>query len=213
MVFLVLRVVSEHFSVFYRKRESNFLACNPRPAIEIWIGSQITRFTFFTQVSIPMKDKAQHDLGPNAILENMKKNDKFIGDILAPFEQALGMKFNKFDKPEDPKFVEPKKKKSLKFQLMQAEKKQQRLQTMDPKKAKVVHWKNAIDKARGIKIKDDPKTIKKVMKRKLDEKKRHKKKWAERVEKQEVAKTIKEKKKRERIQKSKADKGKKKKRR
>lgn len=143
------------------------------------------------------------------ILENMKKNDKFIGDVLAPFEAALGMKFNKFDKPEDPKYVEPKKKANLKIKLKQAERKQQKLKKMDPEQAKQVHWKKAIDKAQGIKVKDDPKMIKKVMKRKSDEKKRHKKKWAERVEAQEEAKTMKEKRKKEKMQKAKAKKGKK----
>lgn len=114
------------------------------------------------------------------ILENMKKNDKFIGDVLAPFEQALGMKFNKFDKPQDPKYVEPKKK-NLKLNLKKAERKQAKLAKMNPEQAKQVHWKNAIDKAQGVKIKDDPKIIKKVIKRKSDEKRRHQKQWAERL--------------------------------
>lgn len=147
----------------------------------------------------------------NKVLEDMKKNDKFIGDVLAPFEQTLGLKFNKFDKPEDPKYIDPKKKKNLKLKLKEAERKQQKLKNMDPEKAKKVRWRKAIDKAQGIKIKDDPKMIKKTMKRKDDEKKRHKKKWAERVEKQEEAKNMREKRKKERIQKSKANKGKKKK--
>lgn len=145
----------------------------------------------------------------NLILENMKKNDKFIGDVLAPFEQALGMKFNKFDKPVDPKYVEPKRKGNLKKKLKQAEKKQQKLKDLDPAQAKKIQWKNVIDKAQGTKNKDDPRLLKKTLKRKTDEKRRHKKKWAERVEKQEEAKNMKEKKKKERIQKSKASKGKK----
>lgn len=128
------------------------------------------------------------------ILENMKKNDKFIGDVLAPFEQILGMKFNKFNKPEDPKYVEPKKKANLKLKLKKAQKKQEKLKKMSPEEAKKVHWKNALDKAQGIKIKDDPKIIKKVIKRKSDEKKRHKKKWGERIANLEEAKNIKKKK-------------------
>lgn len=131
---------------------------------------------------------------PGQIIDNMKKSDKFIGDVLAPFEQALGMKFNKFNKPEDPKYVEPKKKKNLKLDLKKAQRKQKKLQ-MDPEKAKEAGWKNALDKANGLKVKDDPKIIKKVMKRKQDEKKRHKKKWAERTAKQEESKQFREKKK------------------
>lgn len=141
--------------------------------------------------------------------ENMVKNDKFIGDVLAPFEQALGLKFNKFDKPEDPHFVEPKKKPGLKSKLKAAERKQEKLKKMDPEKAKQVHWKNALDKAQGIKVKDDPKMIRKAMKRQQAEKKKHKKKWAERTEKLEEAKKIRQKKRKERIKKANAKKNKK----
>lgn len=140
--------------------------------------------------------------------ENMVKNDKFIGDVLAPFEQALGLKFNKFEKPEDPHFVEPKKKPSLRSKLRVAERKQEKLKKMDPEKAKQVHWKNALDKAQGIKVKDDPKMIRKAMKRKDAEKKKHKKKWAERTEKLEEAKKQRQKKRKERIKKANAKKNK-----
>ena len=136
----------------------------------------------------------------NIIKENMKKNDKFIGDILAPFEQALGMKFNKFKKPENPKFEEPKRKGSLKRKLKEATRKQDKLNKMDPEKAKKVHWQNAIEKAQGTKIKDDPKLIKKAIKRKQSEKVRHRKKWAERTERLEHSKEMREKKKKARIQ-------------
>lgn len=137
--------------------------------------------------------------GEDTILAAMKKHDKFIGDILAPFEKSLGMKFNKFNKPEDPKYVEPKKKANLKMKLKVAERKQQRLKKMDKDKVKEVLWKKALDKAQGVKIKDDPKMIKKAIKRKEGEKKKHKKKWAERVEKQEEAKQMKEKKKKSKM--------------
>lgn len=153
-----------------------------------------------------MDKKIDDDL--KEIRANMVKNDKFIGDVLAPFEQALGMKFNKFEKPEDPHFVEPKKKKGLKGKLKVAERKQQKLKKMDPEEAKQVHWKNAIDKAQGIKVKDDPKLIRKAMKRKEAEKKRHKKKWAERTEKLEESKKLRQKKRKERIKKAKAKKNK-----
>jgi len=136
--------------------------------------------------------------------EKMKKNDQFIGDILEPFERALAMKFNRFDKPEDPKFVAPKKKGSLQRKLKAAERKQQILKKLDPDSAKKVHWQNAMDKAAGIKVKDDPKLIKKAIKRKESEKQRHRKKWAERTEKLEQSKKFSEKKKKERIQKAKS---------
>lgn len=137
----------------------------------------------------------------------MVKNDKFIGDILAPFEKTLGLKFNKFDKPSDPKYEEPKKKVNLNLKLKKAERKQKKLKKMDPEEAKKVHWGNAMDKALGKKVKDDPKLIKKAIKRKTDEKKKHKKKWAERVERQEEAKRVNEKRKMQK-RKAKSKKGK-----
>lgn len=125
----------------------------------------------------------------------MKQSDNFIGDILAPFEKALGIKFNKFDKPVDPKYEEPRKKANMKLKLKKAERKQQKLKKMTPEQAKKVHWASAIDKAKGNKVKDDPKLIKKTIKRKAAEKQRHKRKWADRVERLEEAKRIKEKRK------------------
>ena len=140
----------------------------------------------------------------NEIRENMKKHDKFIGDILAPFEKVLGMKCNKFDKPEDPKFVEPKKKASLHKKLRDAERKQEKIKKLEPEEAKKVLWKNALDKAQGIKVKDDTKMIRKAIKRKEAEKKKHKKKWAERTEKLDEAKKLRQKKRKQNIKKAKS---------
>lgn len=152
-----------------------------------------------------MTDSGDTDgVASKKILESMKKNDKFIGDILAPFEKTLGIKFNKFDKQEDPKYEEPRKKVNLKIKLKKAERKQEKMKKLNPEELKKIQWKNAINKAQGIKDKENPKVIKKVIKRKNDEKKRHRKKWAERVDKLEEVKNIREKRKKERIQKSKA---------
>lgn len=145
------------------------------------------------------------------VLDNMKKNDKILGEILASFEDTHGIKFNKIHENIDPKYEEPKKKKNLKLKLKIAERKQQKLKKIGPEEAKKVRWENALNKAKGVKVKDDPKLIKKAIKRKFDEKKRHKKKWSERVDKLEESKRIKEKRKKERIQNRKKTKGKKKK--
>lgn len=139
-----------------------------------------------------------------SIEEKMKKNDKFIGDLLSTFEQSYNIKFNKFNKPEDPKFVEPKKKANLRVKLKQAERKQQKLQKMDPESARKDRMKMAIERAQNIKVKDDPAKIKNSIKRKQNEKKRSKKRWTERTEKLKETKNIREKKKKERIAKSKS---------
>lgn len=132
----------------------------------------------------------------------MKKHDKFIGDVLAPFEQSLGMKFNKFNKPEEPKFVEPKKK-NLRRKLKLAERKQAKTQKT-PEAARDARWKNAMSKAQGNKIDDDPNIIKKVIKKKEAAKKKHKKAWTDRTERLKEAKSVQEKRKKERIQKAKS---------
>lgn len=150
-----------------------------------------------------MKLRAHHHiLMGTSLREAMKKYDKFIGDVLAPFEQSLGMKFNKFDKPEDPKFVEPKKK-NLKRKLKVAERKQAKIKKT-PEAAREAHWKNAMSKAQGNKVDDDPNIIKKVIKKKEAAKKKHKKAWTDRTQRLKEAKGIQEKKKKERIQKAKA---------
>lgn len=117
----------------------------------------------------------------------MKKNDKFIGDLLAQFD----MKFNKIDEHKDPKFVEPRKKESLEIKLKKAEREREKVKKMDPEQAKKLHWKKAMDKASGMKVKDDPKLLKKAIKKRDDLKNRHRKKWQERVEKQQTAKNAK----------------------
>lgn len=129
------------------------------------------------------------------VLDKMKANDKFMSELLAPFEKSMGMKFNEFVRPEDPKYQDPKKKKNLKLKLQKAEKKQEKLKKLTPEQAREVHWKSAMNKARGVKVQDDPKLIKKAIKRKDDEKKRHRKKWSERVERLDESKRMKEKKK------------------
>jgi hypothetical protein len=110
------------------------------------------------------------------------KNNKVIGEFLSEFEQSSGIRFNRFQIPEEPKYVEPKKS-NLRTKLKQAERKQRKLnelQGIDPEKAKEMKMKRAIQMAQGIKKKDDPK-IKKAIKRKQNVRKRHKKVWAERV--------------------------------
>lgn len=138
-------------------------------------------------------------------LANMKKHDAFVGDLLAPFENSLGLRFNNFQKPEDPKFNEPKKV-NLRKQLRDAERKQEKIRKASPVEAKAARWKNALDRAQGIKIKDDPKRIRLAIKRKEAEKKKHKKQWAERTEKVEESKKLRQKKRKQELKKRKASK-------
>lgn len=105
------------------------------------------------------------------MLDKMKKNDQLIGDILSTFEETIGMKFSKFKTPEDPKYVAPKKK-NLHLKLKIAERKQAQREK-DPEK----RWQRVMDLAQGVKLKDDPKMIKKTIKKKEQKKKQSRAKF------------------------------------
>lgn len=67
-------------------------------------------------------------------------------------------------------------------------------------------WKNALAKAEGIKVKDDPTLLKKTLKKQEQKQRSSKKKWESRIAKVEKAKEEKQKKRTENIQKRKKDK-------
>lgn len=82
------------------------------------------------------------------------------------------------------------KKKKLKTLLAQAENKKMRLETLkqnEPEKAEAVikkdGWEKALQRAEGVKVKDDPELLKKTLKKQQTIKKQHAKKWKEREDK------------------------------
>lgn len=83
-----------------------------------------------------------------------------------------------------------KKKKSLDRLLKEAEDKQKRLQELkssdnqdDKEKAKRILWGDTLKEATGERIRDDPKQIKKAMKRKLTKKAKSAQAWKTRIDK------------------------------
>jgi len=100
----------------------------------------------------------------------------------------------------------PKKKKNIHKLLQEAEKKKEKLQKMKEENKdkfqeieKQEAWNNAVKKAEGIKIKDDPKLLKKAIKNKEKLKVKSKKKWEERVETLETQKKDKQKQRKEHL--------------
>ena len=107
------------------------------------------------------------------------------------FNKEGKMVFSKFDFTESAKEEKPTNQgKDYKriLQKVQREKdKIDMLSVTQPEKAKVVKeksvWKSVLQKAEGVKVRDDPELLKKAVKRKEKQKERVKKDWSERNEK------------------------------
>lgn len=110
------------------------------------------------------------------------------------------------DKPV-PSYVKEKAKKekpSDKELLKQAKKKKEmkeEAKTSEEAKEKVIkdEWKNAMDRASGVKVKDDPLLLEKTIKKKSKKKEKSAREWQERLEKQKQAEEDKQKKRKENI--------------
>merc|ERR1711931_544037 len=134
----------------------------------------------------------------NNALNNNKNNNKNNNN-----NNSNDVVFSKFDfatsvKERDPK--KKKKKKDLKQLLTIAETKQNELKLLeetDAEKAKETKaemcWDSALQKASGTKIKDNPKLLKKTLKRKEKEKSKSEKVWKDRVDNVEKKKEEKQK--------------------
>jgi len=138
--------------------------------------------------------KISNAIENNALNNNNNNKNKNNGNDVV---------FSKFDfatsvKERDPK--NKKKKKDLKQLLTIAESKQNELKLLeetDAEKAKETKaemcWDSALQKASGTKIKDNPKLLKKTLKRKEKEKSKSEKVWKDRVESVEKKKEEKQK--------------------
>ena len=117
-------------------------------------------------------------------------------DELSSSKQVLNEKgevvFSKFDFVNSQKPLRPgTKAKNYSKLLLKAEarkKKLEALQSEDPEKAKEVQeklsWKHAMEKAEGLKQTDDPKLLKKSIKKKEKQKSKSRKQWKERIDHQ-----------------------------
>lgn len=125
-----------------------------------------------------------------------KKDKSFVKQESSPDKRILNesgdVVFSKFDFMETKKEPRPGTKvKNYSKLLAKAEahkKKLDTLQTDDAEKAKAFKekhsWSHAMEKAEGVKQHDDPKLLKKAMKKREKEKMKSKKQWKERVDHQ-----------------------------
>ena len=136
-----------------------------------------------------MRQKQEKPLKPtNGITKAKPKESPTTKPV---FNKEGKMVFSKFD--FDEKKPEKTGKKNFKVLLDKAQKdkeKVDKLQETDSDAAKNLkqkqQWQNVLQKAEGIKVKDDPELLKKAMKKREKIKKKSKKNWQERSEKVEA---------------------------
>lgn len=130
------------------------------------------------------------------------------------FNSEGKMVFSKFDFSGLGKSKNKKKEKDPKIILQNLQKQKEKLEQLEAvgdkdKAAKIKEksaWKNAIAKAQGEKVKDDPELLKKSVKKLDQKKKQSKKKWDQRLETVQKQKDERQKKRTENIEKRKKDK-------
>lgn len=142
--------------------------------------------------------------------KNDKPNEKPV------FNKDGNLLYSKFDFSEDGQGENKKSEyggKKTKNLLKQAEKKKEKLEKLkeaDPQKAELVvekeKWKKAIQKSEGIKVKDDPKLLKKSLKLEQKKKKKSTKEWKQRTEEVEKKQKVRQEKRNQNIQQKKKEK-------
>lgn len=138
-----------------------------------------------SKLKLKEKRRLQKQAENTASISNEKSNATL--NSRPAFNKEGKMVFNKFDFSESGL---PEKKKSdsigkdFKQLLVKADKQKQKLETLkmqDPEKAKGLVekkvWLKVMQKAEGVKVKDDPLLLKKGLKRKEQGKKKSKKRW------------------------------------
>lgn len=147
--------------------------------------------------------------------ENVENTEKHIQEKKPVFNNENKMVFSKFDFTElgnkQKKKKQPKDpKKILEIIEKQKEKVNNLLESGETKKAIEIKeksvWKNALAKATGEKVKDDPDLLKKSIRKQSQKKNVSKKKWEARIESVKNAQEERQKKRSENIAKRKKDK-------
>ena len=144
--------------------------------------------------------------------ENIKRVNEVEGKLSNGLKQGNSVEskvmFSKFDFATQVSDVRKRKKQKTKKQLLViAEKTRDKLielESANTGKAqelkKEIAWKNALKKAEGGKVKDDPKLLKKSLKKKDKQKQKSKLKWNERIKTVEIQKLEKQKLRKQHIQ-------------
>ncbi|CAG8509766.1 9531_t:CDS:2, partial [Acaulospora morrowiae] len=136
------------------------------------------------QLAIKKNLKKPKDYG-GKILLNVKSTEQDDVQEQDPNNAERNMRFVKFD------FEEKKQKKNindvhLMNKLQNRAEKIEKLKKVEPEKAAQIHekeeWSKALQKVQGEKIKDDPKLLKKTIKKNANKKKSSEKAWKERVQ-------------------------------
>merc|ERR1712013_667306 len=139
------------------------------------------------EVEKKKKDKESANIKISNAIENQALNNTDGGGKKNKNKEDGEIVFSKFDfATREPKV---KKKKDLKQLLSKAESKESELKALEAtdaeaaREAKVgMSWDSAMERAKGTKVEDDPKLLKKTLKRKEKEKSKSGKQWKDRTE-------------------------------
>ncbi|XP_049778241.1 surfeit locus protein 6 homolog [Schistocerca cancellata] len=165
------------------------------------------------------RKKEENTLKKKLLKRNLNKavHKNEVGSTSKPVKQIYNeegkLVFNKFDFSESAsalaavskKAKEPKDPRKILHKLEKQNEKLKHLESEgETEKAKVIKertaWKTALQKAEGVKVKDDPNLLKKSVRKELEKKRKSKKKWDARNEKMKQQQQEKQNKRMENIQ-------------
>ncbi|KAJ8919191.1 hypothetical protein NQ315_012179 [Exocentrus adspersus] len=161
---------------------------------------KLARAAKLTKPKIEMETQDEANDEHKIIKPVFNSRDKMVFSKIN-FEN-LGKKINKKQEKDPKKLLKQLEYQKVKLEKLKESGEVEKVAQIKEKTA----WKNALSKAEGIKVKDDPLLLKKSVKKKEQQQRSHKKKWEKRIQGVQKAKEEKQQKRAQNIEKRKKDK-------